>query len=324
MIHRLLTFAVAALFAALQFSNPAFSQAWPSKQITLVVAAPAGTSSDMLGRVIAEAMGPKLGQNIIIENRPGASGVTAAGHVVRAEPDGHTLLLATSAAIASAPSLFKSLPYDPEKDLTPITQISELQIILVVNSKLPVTDIPSLVEYIKQQDGRFTYSSAGNASLGHISGALFAEMTGQKMIHVPFQGGAAAATAVMQGEVQMLFTPVSEALPALQSGSVKALGVASSAPIERFPDLKLISDTMPGFIIPVWQCLMAPAGTPAEIVEKIAAGAKAALTTPEVAKKLTDQGIFPIGSTPAEFKAFIPEQIERWAELVKVSGAEKQ
>ena len=317
----LLATLAAAPFAARVL--PARAQAaWaPDQPIKLVVPFAAGGSTDITARLLAQALGDRLGQPMVIENRPGAGGNIAAEAVARATPDGYTLFMATSGIIGANKALYRSLPFDPVKDFAPISQVAFVPNILVVGPSMPATSIADLIARAKARPGEVTYGSAGIGTSQHMAGALLAQRAGLNMIHVPYRGGAPANTDLVSGKIDFIMSPLVEVLPQIRAGTLRPLGVTTRNRSPLFPEVPTIAETMPGYEIALWSGLMAPAGTPAAAVQRLAQETIAVLRTEAFKAKLAEQGSEPVGSNPDEFASFIQSDIPKWTEIVRLSGA---
>jgi tripartite-type tricarboxylate transporter receptor subunit TctC len=298
--------------------------AWPTKQIKILVGYAAGGSTDVTARIVGQALSERLGQPVIIENRPGAAGNLAAEATAKADPDGYTLLLATSTTFATNPSLYKTLPFDVRTDFAPITVTAFIPNLLVVNPSVPANNVPDFIAYAKANPDKLNFGSAGNGSSQHISGALFNSLAGVRMIHVPYRGGAPAVNDLLGGQVQLIFAPLVEVLQQVRANNVRALGITTAKRSPLLPDVPSIAETLPGYEVRLWNGLVAPAKTPPEIIERINRAAVDALRSDEVKAKLAEQGSEPVGDTPAEFKAFIDSELVKWRRLVEISGATVQ
>jgi tripartite-type tricarboxylate transporter receptor subunit TctC len=314
-----LTSGMALLAAAAQAET-----AWPTKQIKILVGYAAGGSTDVTARIIAQALSERLGQPVIIENRPGAGGNLSADAAAKADPDGYTLLMATSTTFATNPSLYKSLPFDVQADFAPITLTAFIPNLLVVNPSVPANNVADFIAYLKANPDKLNFGSAGNGSSQHISGALFNSLAGVRMIHVPYRGGAPAVNDLLGGQLQVIFAPLVEVLQQVRANNVRALGITTAKRSPLLPDVPSIAETLPGYEIRLWNGLLAPAKTPPEIIERINRAAVDALRSDEVKAKLAEQGSEPVGDTPAEFKAFIESELVKWRRLVEISGATMQ
>lgn len=315
-------FSLAWLLAvALLGASAAHAQTWPTKPIKIVVGFAPGGSTDLTARYIGQALSERLGQPVIVENRPGAGGNIAAEYVAKADPDGYTLMLTTSTTHATNPSLYKSLPFDVRTDFAPITRIAFIPNLLVVNPSVPAGNVPELITYLKANPERVNYGSAGNGSSQHLAGALFNSLAGVHMVHVAYRGGAPALNDLMAGQIQVLFAPLVEVLQQVRSGALKALGITTAKRSPLLPAVASISEHLPGYEVALWNGLLAPARTPPEIVEQLNRATVEVLRSGDLKAKFAGQGSEAAGDTPEEFKAFIEAELEKWRKLVEISGA---
>jgi tripartite-type tricarboxylate transporter receptor subunit TctC len=297
--------ALAACLAAVGFASHA--QEWPSKKvIALVVPYAAGGSTDATARLIADKLGKELGQQVVVDNRPGAGSNLGAAFVAKAPPDGYTLLLGTSAAATNV-TLYKNPGFDLRKDLVPVAQVAQIPTVLAVNNDVPAKTLQEFIAYAQQKSVPVSYGSAGNGTSSHLSGALFNSMVKGNMLHVPYKGGAPANTDLMGGQVQAVFSPLVEVLAYIDSGKLRALGLASKTRSPRLPKVPALAEALPGFEVSLWNGVFAPVGTPPAIVDKLAVGINKVVQDPGVRKTLADQGSTPVGNTPAEFKKILDE-----------------
>ncbi|MBV1796761.1 tripartite tricarboxylate transporter substrate binding protein [Siccirubricoccus sp. G192] len=311
-----------ATLATLPIAPAALAQNWaPERPVRLVVPYSAGGSTDVTARLVAQALGERLGQPVVIENRPGAGGNIAAEHVAHSAPDGYTLLIATSSVIATNQALYRNLPFDAVRDFAPITQIAFVPNLLVVHPDVPARSLAELIALAKSRPGQLNYGSAGSGTSQHLAGALFAAQAGVQVVHVPYRGGAPAVTDLIAGKIQMIMSPLVEVIAHVQAGRLRPLGVTTRRRSPLLPEVPTIAEAMPGFEITLWNGLLAPAGTPPAIVARLATEAAGVLRTPEMQRKLAEQGSEPVGSTPEEFAAFIRTEIPKWTEIVRISGA---
>lgn len=304
--------------ACAALSQPALSaSAYPEHPITVVVPFSAGSASDTYARLIAPKLGDALGQPVVIENKDGAAGFIGAQYVLRSKPDGYTLLLAPS-PWAYTPYFFKRPPYDPLKNFMAVAKIGAAPSVLVASSNAPFKDIASMVAYAKQNPGRITYSSAGIGSYSHLIGESLDKALGIQMMHVPYKSAAQAMSDVMGNMITLAYASLSPALPHIRAGKLKALGVTSLTPSATAPDIPtLASEGMPGFEAVQWFGIVAPAGTPAEIVEKLNQKINAALKDPDIAKRYEQLGIELTPESPSDFTADIDKEVKKWVPLGK-------
>jgi tripartite-type tricarboxylate transporter receptor subunit TctC len=317
-LHRLLTGAALAAFAIV---GPAAAQTFPSKNINIVVPFPPGGVTDQVARVVAEKLQAGLGKPVIVENKPGAGGQIAAAAVLKADADGHTLFIGDSGALAINHGLYKKFSYDPLKDFTPISNLVASPLVLVVPKDSPANSVSELVALAKQKNG-LNYASQGIGTVGHLLGELFRTKTGTALNHVAYKGSAPALQDLAGGQVDLLFDPVITASPLVTSGKIKALGLAAAGRSATLPDVKTLSESgTPGVDAGVWFGLVAKAGTPEPVVRRLNEEVQKALKSPDVVKRFNDQGLEIVATTPAQFGAFMKDEVARWAPIVKASGA---
>ena len=301
---------------------PALAQSWtPERPIRLIIPFAAGGSTDVTARLVAQALGDRLGQPVVAENRPGAGGNIGAEAAARATPDGHTLLMAVSGILAANKALYRTLPFDPLRDFAPISQVAVIPNLIVVNPEVPVRDLPGLIAYARARPGQVNYGSAGSGTSLHLAAALFAAKAGIELVHVPYRGGAPAATDLMAGKIQMIASPLVEVIGAVQAGQLRPLAVTTPRRSALLPDVPTVGETIPGFAIPLWNGIVAPAGTPTAAINRISAEIGAALRSEALMRRLAEQGSEPAPSSPEDFATFIRAEIPRWAEIVRISGA---
>ncbi|MBI3068856.1 MAG: tripartite tricarboxylate transporter substrate binding protein [Betaproteobacteria bacterium] len=294
---------------------------YPSKTIRFVLPYPPGGGTDTIARPLAQRLTEALGQQVVVENRGGAGGAIGMEVVARTAPDGYTIVLAVTAQLAVNVSLYKRLPYDPVRDYAPITLLATGPYLLVVHPSLPVKSVKELIALARARPGDLTYASSGNGSGGHLAAALMNSMAGIKMLHVPYKGGGPALVDVLAGQVQILFATYAASRGHIQSGRVRALGVSTAKRPAALPDLPTIAESgLPGYDSGVWYGILAPAGTPREIVAKLNGEMIRALNHPEFRNLLVNGGIDPIGSTPEELGRYIKSEIAKWAKVVKDAG----
>lgn len=299
----------------------AFAQAWPSKPLRLVVPFPPGGGTDLVSRSVAARLGDALGQPVVVENRPGAGGNIAAELVARSPADGYTLIMGTS-SLAISQSLYKKLNYDLVKDLAPITQAVNYANLLVVHPSANVSSVAELLAAAKAKPGGFSYGTAGNGTPPHMTGELFKAYTKVDILHIPYKGGAPAIADLLAGQIPVMFDNVPPLLPHVRAGRIKALAVTSLARIPVLPDVPSLHELgLKDFDAVGWNGLLAPAGTPREIIGRLHAEVVKAMAIPDVRNGLTSQGADIVGNTPEQFAAWIRAEIKRWADVVRVSGA---
>ena len=318
MQRRSLLTATAAL-AALALAPPGFAQEWPQRPVRIVVPFAAGGNTDTIGRIIAERLTTVLGQPFVVENRVGAGGAIAAEFVAKSPPDGYTLLLAAVSQIAIVPFIQK-VGYDPVKDFAPISSIGTNPFVLGIHVSVPANTVAEFVDYAKANPGKLNYASGGNGSIGHLSAALFASRAGLDMSHIPYKGGAPAIADLVAGQVQMYFGNASELIQHSKSGKIRLLGVSSRRRAPQLLEVPAIAETYPGFETLTWNGLLAPAGTPKAIVDRIAAEVQKAVRDPAIAERLSKIGVDPVGSTPAEFARTIDTDIAQWSGVIKAAN----
>ena len=291
---------------------------YPTKPVRILVPFPPGGPADALARIVGDKLGQALGQPFVIENKPGAGGNIGMEQGAKAAADGYTLTLAPTGNLTIAPSLYAKLPYDPAKDYAPITVLATVPNILIVHPSVPARSVAELIALAKAKPGTLNYASPGNGSGPHLAGELLKNMAGIDLVHVPFNGVGPAMTAVLAGDVQMFFAQSSAALPHVKSGKVIALGVASRKRIAAAPELPTIAEAgLPGFDVTSWYALVAPAGTPAPVVDRLHAEIVKVLGSADVREKIAALGAEPVGNTPAEFTAMQRAEAARWAKLAR-------
>ena len=318
-------FGLALMFGVALSAAAAHAQtAWPTKPIKILVGYAPGGSTDVTARIIGQALSERLGQPVIIENRPGAAGNIAAEAAAKADPDGYTLTMSTSSTFATNPSLYKSLPFDVQADFAPITLTAFIPNLLVVNPSVPANNVAELIAYLKANPDKVNFGSSGNGSSQHISAALFNSLAGVQMAHISYRGGAPAVNDLLGGQVQVIFAPLVEVLQQVRADKLRALGITTAKRSPLLPDVPTIAETLPGYEVRLWNGLLAPAKTPPEIIERITRAAIDALRSSEVKAILAEQGSEPVGNTAAEFKTFIADELVKWRRLVELSGATVQ
>ncbi len=299
------------------------TSAWPARPVKLIVPFTPGGSNDVLGRIVGQKLSDYWGQPVLVENRPGVGGNLGASLVAKAPADGYTLLVAPGNLLTINPFLYEKdkVGYDPIKDLDPISFMGVAPIVLAVNPKVPAQNVRELITLAGARAGAVNYASAGVGTPQHLSAELFASMAGVRLTHIPYKGAVPAITDLVGGQVQMMFGIINSLLPFIRNGAVRAIGVGGRQALPALPGVPPVADTLPGFLTDSWTGLMAPAGTPREVIAKVGQGIARALAEPEVREKLTAQGIEPTANSPAEFAAIIGTETVRWAKVIKETGA---
>ena len=315
MIARL--FLATTLLALLQTAH---AEDFPARPIKVLVGAPAGGTTDTMARAIADPMAAALKQPVLVENRPGAGGNLAAAAVAKSTPDGYTLLVSFSSHTINA-TLYPSLPYDPVADFTPITMIARVPSLLVGRADLPAKDLKELIALAKAQPHKLTIGIGGIGSSLHLAGEKFKLMTGVDLLNVPYKGTAPALTDLLGGQIDLMFISLVTGTEQVRAGKLRAYGVTSDKRQAAFPDLPAIGEVVPGFESTAWFGVFAPAGLPDAITQKLHTTIVAALAEPRLREQLKTEGATAVGNTPKEFTAFVRGDIERWAPVVKASGA---
>ena len=310
-----------ALFCAL-FASGAAAQAYPAKTVRLIVPAPPGSAPDFLSRLISPKLTDLWGQPIVIDNVLGAGGNIGTDRVAKAPGDGYTLLFNTIGPIGVNISMYKDLPYDPQKDLAPITLVAKVPNVLAVHPSVPVKSVQELIAYARQNPGKLRYGSPGSGTSNHLSAELLKTMTGINMLHIPYKSSAQMTTDLLGGQVELIFHNAPVLLPHVKSGAIRGLGVTSANRQPSAPDLPTIAEAgVPGFEVTAWFGFMAPGTTPPAVISKVHADVVKVLAMPDVRERMLPQAADPIGSTPQEYAAFIAGEITKWAKVVKESGA---
>ena len=308
---------VLVLLLALAAAASASAQVWPDRPIKFVMSAPAGSSIDVLGRVIADKLKDRLGQPVVVENKPAAGGTVAVGETAKAPADGYTMVLAFNGPLSIAP-LLQKLPYDVQKELAPVITTTSQPNVLAVNAQVPAKDVKELVAYAKANPGKLNYASVGPGSSSHLNGELLKSLAGIDIVHIPFNGSPPAVTSTVQGETQMLFAVMQPLQPQIQGGKLRALAVTSAARFALLPNLPTIAESgYPNFESLAWNGVLVPASTPKPIVARLNAEIDAILKQPDVVQKLNAAGFELVGGSPEQFGALIKSESDKWAPIVK-------
>jgi tripartite-type tricarboxylate transporter receptor subunit TctC len=307
-----------ALLAA--FPRNAAAQDYPARNVTILVPFAPGGGTDILARVVAQKLEQRLGKTFIIENRTGAGTVVAAGAAAKAAPDGYTLMQATSGTMAMNGAVFKSLPYDPTKDLVPVSLVAAVPFVLVINKDLPVQNVADFIKLAKEKP--LNYGSGGVGAFHHLNAELFSSMTGIKMTHVPYKGSAPALTDLVAGHIQVLFTDLAPSLELIRAGKVRVLGITSAEPAKAAPEIPPLAKVgVPGYDTAAWQMMVAPAGTPQPILAKLNTEINAIVHTAEVEKKFVDLGLIPVGKgSLGELDTYVKTETVRWSKVIRDAG----
>jgi tripartite-type tricarboxylate transporter receptor subunit TctC len=311
------------LAIALLFATQALAQPYPSRPIRLVVGFAPGGAADFVSRALQDPLSKALGQPIVVENRPGAGSSIAAEHAAKSAPDGYTVLIASPSSILVNPLLSPKNPFQPLKELVPVSKVSASPLILAVNPALGIDSMPSLIDYAKKNPGKLNYASSGNGSAPHLAAVLFRRLAGIDIVHVPFKGGAPAVQSVLAGDTQLSFATPPSVLPLVQAGRLRALAVTSRQRTPLVPGVPGMAEAgLPDYEISFWYGFFVPSGTPPEVTRRLYAATSQALRAPGVSETLAREGTEVSGSnSPEDFAAFLSEDATLWARLVKESGA---
>ncbi|HSV84167.1 MAG TPA: tripartite tricarboxylate transporter substrate binding protein [Ramlibacter sp.] len=311
---------VGAALASLLLLTSVQAQQYPTRPIRIINPYQPGGTGDVIIRPIAEKLAQALGQPVLVENKPGSNGILGASTVAKAAPDGYTLLLSDAGAIAISQALTPKPPYDSQKDLKPITQLIAGPTVLIVRPDLPVKTFKDLLEYAKRHPGKVTYGSVGPGSPTHLAGAMLEMMGGVNIVHVPYKGSAQVLTDMRGGHIDMAFMNIAGALPHIQAGNVRALAVTTLKRSTLFPELPAVNEVFPGYEVNSWWGLMAPAGTPPEVVARLYAEVNKIVRQPEISERHRQSGLETEGSTPDQYGARIRDDIARWTKVVRATG----
>ena len=296
------------------------ASAYPARPIRWIVPFPPGGAADLVSRAVGHKITERLGQQVVIDNRPGAAGNVGTELAARAAPDGYTVVI-VPATFTTNPALSSKLAYDPQKSFAPISLVSSSALVLVVHPALPVTSVESLVALAKARPGELNYASSGVGASAHLAAELFKSSTGTRLVHVPYKGQPPAMFDLLSGQVQVMFPNIPVSLPHIRAGKLRALGVTTLKRSPIFPELPTIAESgLPGFEVNQWSGLLAPAGTQRGIVQKLYEAASAALRAQDVKAGLVAQGFEPVGSSPEQFGAYIAAEIAKWSEVIRKAG----
>jgi len=315
-MKRFLLVAVGAVFTTLAMAQP-----YPAKPIKIVAPSTPGDAPDVIARLIADKLSPALGQQVVVENRPGAGGVVGSDYVAKAAPDGYTLIMGNAGSHGINAAVYAKLPYDIQRDFAPVSQVAVAPNVMVINPSVPANSVAEFIAYAKANPGKLSYASGGNGSSAHMSMELFKSMSGIDIQHVPYKGSSPALTDVVSGQVVAFIGNMPPTVPLIKAGKLKALAVTTKSRSALMPELPTITEAgLPGFETVAWFGVLAPAGTPPEVVNRLSAEIAKIAKSPEMREKLVAMGAEPVGSTPDEFKAVIDRDIAKWKPLAQKVG----
>jgi tripartite-type tricarboxylate transporter receptor subunit TctC len=318
-------FALVAPEAPAQTASPGSAQTYPSRPIRLIVPFPPGGSTDILARALAQKLSEGLAQPVVIDNRPGAGGSIGSEAVAKAAPDGYTLLMAQLGPLAVSPAIYKNLPYDPVKSFAPVSRMAIVPSVLVVNPQVPVASASELIAYARAHPGKLTYGSAGSGSTSHLTTEYFKLATGTDILHVPYKGVGPMLTDLISGQLSMGINGAPAVMSHVISGRLRALAVTGLTRVPSLPQIPTLAESgVEGFDASGWYGIVAPAGTPREIVMKLNAEIRRIMQTPELRTRLDNEGATPAAGSPEEFGAFIVSEIARWGAVLKQAGIQAQ
>ena len=324
-MSRLIGALLLVLIAGASGVSWAADSTYPVKAIRLVIPFAPGGTTDILGRVVGDRLSARLGQQVLVDNRPGAGGNIAAEVVAKSAPDGYTLFLGSMGTQTMNGAIYPKLPFDPVRDFAPITRLVNSANLLVVHPSMPVTSVKQLIQLAKAKPGELNYSTSGIGSFNHMSAELFQMMAGVKMVHIAYKSGAQALTAVLVGESQLLFQTIPAAVPFIESGKLRALAVCASERHPLFPKLPTASESgLPGFEISTWYGILAPAATPKDVIVKLNDALVQLVKTPATQKRLAELGLDPATNTPEEFVALIRADTVKWTKVIKAAAVKAE
>lgn len=308
------------LLSVIGVASTAVGQDYPARSVTILVPFAPGGGTDVIARAVGQKLEQRLGKSFLVENRPGAGTSLAAAAAAKAAPDGYTLMQATSGTMAMNPTIYKSLPYDPDKDLVPVALIAGVPFILVVHPSLPVHSVADLVKVAKER--QLSYGSGGVGAFHHLNAELFSSMLGIRMTHVPYRGSVPAMTDLVAGHIQVLFVDIGPSIQLVRAGKARALGITSAEPAAAAPEVPPLAKAgVPGFNTTAWQMMVAPAKTPRPILDKLNAEINAIVQTDEISKQFVGLGLIPIGKGSVdELTSFVKSETARWAKVIKDAG----
>ncbi len=314
--------AIAGLCLALAVPGTLMAQSYPARPITLVVPAPAGGPTDIIGRQVANVLSAQTGQNVIVENRGGAGNTLGTDFVARSKPDGYTFVVGSPSSHAIAPSIYPKLPYDPVKDFTPVALLVTAPLALTIHPSIPASNLKEFVALAKARPGQLNFGSGGSGTTSHLTGEYFNLAAGTRIVHVPYKGSGPATTDLMSGQIQMMFIGVHSSIPLIQAGKLRALGVSSGKRSELIPQLPTLNEAgLRGFQVSTWYGVLGPAGVPRNIVVTVNEALNKGMKEPALRQRLAAQGFEIVAGTPEQFSTELAKEIETWGRVVKQSGA---
>jgi tripartite-type tricarboxylate transporter receptor subunit TctC len=313
-------FSVVAALAAI--SAPALSQAFPSKPVRLVVGSAAGGPIDLVARITAQKLAQALDQQIVVENRVGAGGTIAADYVAKSPRDGYTLSMGSAATLCIAPALYPKLPYDPIRDFAPVSVVASTSFVFVVHPSIPASSVEQFIAIAKARPGQLRFGSGGSGSVTHLSVELFRSMAGIAVLHVPYRGGSLAIIDLLSGHIDFMFDSIPNSQQHVKTGKLRALGVTSATRSHRIPEVPTIAEAgVPGYEATTWFGVLAPAETPPDVIERLAAALRQAAASDDLRQRMLGHGFEPLGNTPQQFARLIRLELPKWAKVVQSSGA---
>jgi len=310
----------AALAAMVVCAAPALGQAYPTKPIRIVAPSTPGDAPDVIARLVADKLSVALGQQVVVDNKPGAGGVVGSESVAKSAPDGYTLIMGNAGSHGINAAVYSRLPYDIQRDFAPVSQVAIAPNVMVINPSVPANSVAEFLAYAKSQPGKLSYASGGNGSSAHMSMELFKSMAGIDVQHIPYKGSSPALTDLIGGQVAVFIGNMPPTVPHIKSGKLRALAVTTRTRSALMPELPTIADTLPGYETVAWFGVLAPAGTPPEIVNRLSVEIGRIARSPEMREKLVAMGAEPVGGTPEEFKAVIDRDIAKWKPLAQKVG----
>ena len=306
---------------AVAFTTAALAQPYPSKPVKLVAPSTPGDAPDVIARLVADKLSTALGQQVVVENRPGAGGVVGSDYVAKSAPDGYTLIMGNAGSHGINAAVYTKLPYDIQRDFAPVSQVAVAPNVMVINPSVPANTVAEFIAYAKANPGKFSYASGGNGSSAHMSMELFKSMSGIDLQHVPYKGSSPALTDVVSGQVVAFIGNMPPTVPLIKAGKLRALAVTTKSRSALMPELPTITEAgLPGFETVAWFGVLAPAGTPPDVVNRLSAEIAKIAKSPEIRERLVAMGAEPVGSTPEEFKAVIDRDIAKWKPLAQKVG----